>query len=127
MTVFGCVFVFCKLFLLLFANLDFGIGSSTRQTVTVTSLLSNPWGLHHVHGNVAEWVQDCWNKNYADKPARNSANASSWDRSGCYARVVRGGGWATPADSTSLTHREWRTSSKRTFDLGFRVVREIVD
>lgn len=109
------------------ANLDFGIGSSTRQTVTVTSLLSNPWGLHHVHGNVAEWVQDCWNKNYADKPARISANASSWDRSGCYARVVRGGGWATPADSTSLTHREWRTSSKRTFDLGFRVVREIVD
>jgi formylglycine-generating enzyme required for sulfatase activity len=52
----------------------------------------NPWGLHDVHGNVWEWVQDCWHENYEEAPTDGSA----WEEEGggdCGRRVVRGGSW----------------------------------
>ena len=53
----------------------------------------NPWGLHDMHGNVWEWVQDCWHDNYVGAPADGSA----WETDNCQYRVLRGGsfsGWA---------------------------------
>jgi formylglycine-generating enzyme required for sulfatase activity len=52
-------------------NYIFGGGSKSeygQKTVAVDSFKANPWGLHQVHGNVWEWVEDCWNGSYKDKP-----------------------------------------------------------
>ena len=33
------------------------------HTMPVDAFPPNAWGIYQVHGNVAEWVQDCWNPN----------------------------------------------------------------
>ena len=72
------------------ANCD-GCGSrwDNRQTAPVGSFSANAWGLHDLHGNVWEWVQDCWNKNYKGAPTDGRA----WTSGDCGRRVIRGGSW----------------------------------
>ena len=68
-----------------------GCGSQwdNRQTAPVGSFSPNSWGLHDMHGNVWEWVQDRWNGSYRDAPADGSA----WESGSCSQRVLRGGSW----------------------------------
>ncbi len=56
------------------------------------SLPANPWGLYEMHGNVWEWVEDCWHDSYKNAPADGTA----WKKASggnCGRRVVRGGAW----------------------------------
>ena len=54
----------------------------------------NVWGLHDMHGNVWEWVEDCWHDNYQGAPSEGGA----WIKDGnCAIRVLRGGGWNSEA------------------------------
>jgi formylglycine-generating enzyme required for sulfatase activity len=62
---------------------------------TVGAWLANAWGLHDMHGNVWEWVQDCYNpEEYKrrDQTTAWLASDTSVDKS-CGSRVLRGGSW----------------------------------
>ena len=65
-------------------------GEYRRGTVPVGSFPANAFGLHDVHGNVREWVDDCWHGDYRGAPADGSAWTSGGE---CSRRVLRGGSW----------------------------------
>src|SRR5262245_59854979 len=64
-------------------------GQHRKMTVPVDQFEPNPWGLYQVHGNVSEWVADCWNKDYQGAPSDGSA----WMSGDCDRGVIRGGDW----------------------------------
>ena len=68
-----------------------GCGSrwDDKQTAPVGSFRANGYGLYDVHGNVWEWMQDCWNDNYGGAPT----DGKVWKSGDCSHRVLRGGSW----------------------------------
>lgn len=55
----------------------------------VGSYRANPWGFFDMHGNVKEWVADCWNPSYAGAPS----NGDAWLSGDCSRHLYRGGSW----------------------------------
>lgn len=91
------------------------------STAPVGSQVSNPHGLFDMHGNVAEWVEDCYHDNYTDAPKTNQA----WLGNACDSRVLRGGSWFDiPRVGRSSTRYRAEPNLKAS-NWGFRVVRII--
>ena len=63
-------------------------GNSGAKTQAVGQKLPNAFGLFDMHGNVGEWVEDCWHENYVGAPTDGSAWMTS-----CLdtRRIFRGG------------------------------------
>ncbi len=93
---------------------------SAGQTVPVGSFPANAWGLHDVHGNAWEWVQDCWNGSHAGAPEDGSARTSG----DCGYRVIRGGGWNSLAPGLRSANRFWNPG-ERNYIIGFRLARTL--
>ena len=64
-------------------------GDQWRRTAPVGTFAPNGFELFDMHGNVEEWLEDCFNLSYAGAPTDGSA----WLRGKCDYRVVRGGSW----------------------------------
>jgi formylglycine-generating enzyme required for sulfatase activity len=94
---------------------------SGQQTSAVGSYQPNPFGLYDTAGNVAEWVEDCWNDNYRGAPKDGSA----WTTGQCRLRVLRGGAYDSQAKSVRSTARFRYDTDVRYPANGFRVVREL--
>lgn len=92
-----------------------------KRTLPVDSFKPNPWGLFNVHGNVAEWVEDCWNRRYDDAPA----NGAAWYSGDCGRRVMRGGSWADYGARLRSANRDAQVITFRGSALGFRVARTL--
>ena len=70
-------------------------GVYVGKTQPVKSYPANPWGLYDLHGNVWEWVEDCYHDSYQGAPTDGSA----WTEVSCPARVLRGGSWSSSLGS----------------------------
>ena len=96
-------------------------GRFRKKTVPVGSFAANRFGLHDVHGNVWEWVQDCWNGSYQGA----SRDGSAWERGDCSARVLRGGSWGSrPRNLRSAYRGRDSTGDRGSYD-GFRIPRTL--
>jgi formylglycine-generating enzyme required for sulfatase activity len=92
-----------------------------RQPAPVGSFAPNAFGLHDMHGNVSEWVEDCYHDNYSRAPT----DGSPWTTGDCR-RVVRGGSWSfprLPGELPRAAFRYWLPTIAPYNDLGFRVGR----
>jgi len=96
-------------------------GEVRHRTVPVDSFLPNPWGLYQVHGNVSEWVEDCWHESYDGAPS----NGSSWTSGNCIRRVTRGGSWFNPPVLIRSAARWGYGPFGRLPTLGFRAARAL--
>ena len=91
--------------------------------VSAGSHKPNRWGLHDMHGNVWEWVGDCWHGNYDGAPTDGSAWTSSHGGD-CEKAVIRGGFWGSNARDLRVANRDWDTRSTRGFGYGFRLAHD---
>lgn len=92
-----------------------------RQPSAVGRFPPNRWGLHDMHGNVAELVADCWNPNHEGAP--QVAVARTTGR--CGKAPAKGGSWADPPQLLRITAREPQGRGARSNRLGFRVARSL--
>jgi formylglycine-generating enzyme required for sulfatase activity len=91
----------------------------TKETSThaVGQKEPNPWGLHDVHGNVWEWVQDWYSDSYyAESPTVDPQGPATGSN-----RVVRGGSWHQTATSWRSAFRKPYAPDYRGISIGFRV------
>ena len=95
-------------------------GCKHGRTTEVGMYPANAFGLHDMHGNVNEWVEDSWHDNYNDAPNDGTA----WKGGNLDRRVLRGGSWFDHPWWLRSAARYWRSPSSRTEKLGFRVCRE---
>ena len=106
------------------ANFVFGsgkIGIYRQKTVDVGSLPRNAFGLHEMHGNVWEWVQDCYKPDYKDAPTDGSAVTAS----DCKLRILRGGAWNYYPWMLRSAYRYATSGDVRLNNTGFRVARDL--
>lgn len=103
--------------------LEVGCEDGYSGPAPVGQFPANPFGLHDIIGNVAEWVEDCYSDDYEALPADGSAIQNSY----CRKRVARGGHWSSPAWQLRSSHRHAFPTGERRATLGFRVVRMLSD
>jgi formylglycine-generating enzyme required for sulfatase activity len=92
-----------------------------RQPIDVGSFPPNAFGLHDMHGNVWEWVQDCWNVTYSGAPTDGSA----WTTGDCSHRVLRGGSYLIDPRVIRSANRGHNASDYRISIIGFRLARTL--
>ncbi len=98
------------------ANFGFNVG----RTQAVGSYPPNDFGLHDMHGNVREWVEDCYVHRYAG--ARSDASVAVTS-GGCSAPVLRGGSWLSHPQDLRSASRGQNSPGVRYGNIGFRVAR----
>ncbi len=94
-------------------------GQYRGQTVPVGKFQANLFGLYDVHGNVREWVQDCYVNTYSGAPTDGSAVTAG----DCSSRVLRGGSWVVSPQSLRSALRSFGLPTKRFSHVGFRLAR----
>jgi formylglycine-generating enzyme required for sulfatase activity len=78
----------------------------------------NRFGLHDLHGNVCEWVEDAWHAGYAGAPEDGAAWLAGGDPD---RRVIRGGAWDYLPRLLRCAWRDALPRDRRRDNVGFRV------
>jgi formylglycine-generating enzyme required for sulfatase activity len=90
--------------------------NSGGKTHPVAGKKANSFGLHDLYGNVFEWCLD-YKDEYPAAAQTDPTGPVDGDR-----RVVRGGGWYSPARHCRAAYRSDYPPERTSFDLGFRIV-----
>ena len=101
------------------ANFDDDDQCGDLGTKEVGSYQENKLGLHDMHGNVSELVQDC-----KDRYKTKHTTAMAVELKDCRQRVVRGGSWSSHAEYLRSAKRSWLNHNSAGNYVGFRVVRD---
>jgi formylglycine-generating enzyme required for sulfatase activity len=86
----------------------------------VGSLKPNAWGLFDMHGNLAEWCSDFYEKAFPSKAETDPTGPKEGED-----RVYRGGGWAMGAPHVRSACRGGVIPKGMGPDIGFRVVMRV--
>jgi len=112
--------------------------NANRETHPVGEKQPNPWGLHDMHGNVWEWVQDWYGEGYyasslssspgvvvKPKETLGGPKVVITDPKGAVegaGRVLRGGSWGNDLRYLRSAHRNAYAPDYRSASAGFRLV-----
>ncbi len=101
-----------------------GCGSAwdKHEPSPVGSFKPNAFGLYDMSGDVFQWVQDCYHKDFGGAPADGSA----WTGGECNSRVVRGGSWFDNPQDIRIACRVGNAPEFRDKYIGFRVGRTLI-
>jgi uncharacterized caspase-like protein/nuclear transport factor 2 (NTF2) superfamily protein len=105
-----------------FANCN-GCGGKwdNDRTAPVGSFQSNAFGLHDMHGNIWEFVSNC----FGDISTSATSNVNATSQAADCTRVLRGGSWAADPTLLRANFRLGITPSSRSTGSGFRVSRAL--
>jgi formylglycine-generating enzyme required for sulfatase activity len=113
-----------------FGRADGGLGGHAEgrdvwvnTTAPVASFPPNAFGLHDMHGNIFEWVEDCFEEDRANAPADGSANKHG----NCANRVFRNGTYlSNPVMQRSARRGAPYPNTRRGYNyIGFRVAKTL--
>ncbi|PWB35619.1 chromophore maturation protein PvdO [Pseudomonas sp. SDI] len=90
-------------------------------TSPVGSFPANAFGVYDMHGNVYEWVADCWNESYEGAPSDGSA----WMSGNCKTVQIRGNDWGEAPIFSRSGNRNTNLPDSRGDWIGLRVAREL--
>jgi formylglycine-generating enzyme required for sulfatase activity len=93
-------------------------GPNRQKTMPVGSFRANAFGLHDMHGNVWEWIEDCWSEEYT---AATPANGAPYVKGNCAGRVMRGGSWEDYPGDIRAAARVGSNTDDQSWADGFRV------
>lgn len=102
----------------------YGNSQTTRtlgRPASVGSFSPNAFGLYDMHGNVWEWVEDCWVESYTGHPASSAARADAL----CSQHVLRGGSWFDAPGKLRSAQRIKNFPWMRFSINGIRVARDV--
>jgi formylglycine-generating enzyme required for sulfatase activity len=96
-------------------------GVFRQRTTPVGSYSSNAFGLHDIHGNLYEYVEDCWHESYEGAPDDGSPRVSD----SCDKRTLRDGSWKSRPPFIRSAVRTWVSPIYPRDTFGIRVAREL--
>lgn len=103
------------------ANCEDCSPTPARKSVAGGTFRPNGFGLYDTAGNVAEWVEDCWNDTYRGAPN----NGTAWTQGQCRQRVLRGGSFSSRSTVIRSAARFRYDRDVRYYANGFRVARDL--
>ena len=100
-------------------------GRFPNWAAPVASFAPNAFGIYDVHGNLWEFVQDCWHETYEGAP-RDGRPWMQADGGDCTKAVIRGGGGEGAPSGLRSAVRDWMRRDIARPEIGFRVARDLV-